>query len=247
MTFEGERLAKVMAAHGVASRRVAEDMIRDGRVRVNDQLQTSPAINVLPHDRIEVDGQLLSTAPKLRVWRMYKPCGVLTTERDPDQRPIVYDLLPRDIPRVVYVGRLDMDTEGLLLFTNRPAFAHYLTSPQNAIPRTYEVRVGGHIDPQKLKAVAEAGWQLDGIQYQPARVSRLRRGDGPYQWLEVVVREGKNHEVRNLMQYLGLTVERLIRSEFGPFSLDGLKSEQVREVPAAFLVHHFAEHIHADH
>ena len=234
-SFEGERIAKVLARAGVCSRRDAERLIAGGRVAVDGEVLISPALNVTDKNVITVDGKPLKAAEETRVWRYHKPPGTITTAKDPQGRPTVFEKLPPEMPRVVSVGRLDFNTEGLLLLTNDGELARHLELPKNAWPRRYRVRVHGHIDHEKLASVAN-GVTISGIRYEPVKIE-IEKGneEGADHWLAVTIREGKNREVRNIMAYLDLQVARLIRVAFGPFPLGKLPRGNVEEVPQCVL------------
>ncbi|NLI74303.1 MAG: rRNA pseudouridine synthase [Euryarchaeota archaeon] len=232
-SFEGERIAKVLSRAGVCSRREAERMIIDGRVAVDGSVLTSPAFNVTDENKITVDGKLISPFEETRVWRYYKPRGTITSERDPHGRPTVFSDLPDSMPRVISVGRLDFNTEGLLLLTNDGELARYLELPSNAWMRRYLVRVSGHVGKRKLDSVAN-GVTIDGVRYGPVKIE-LERSESGNHWLSVSICEGKNREVRNIMSHLGLKVSRLIRVEYGPFSLGKLRKSSVVEVSPRVL------------
>lgn len=231
--FEGERIAKVLARAGVCSRRDAERMIAEGRVAVDGSVLTSPAVNVTRRNAITVDGAPVAPTDETRVWRYHKAPGAITTARDPKGRPTVFDHLPEGIPRVVSVGRLDFNTEGLLLLTNDGELARYLELPKNAWTRRYRVKVNGRVDQRKLSSVA-SGATIDGVRYRPVRIE-VESDEGENHWLSVTINEGKNREVRNIMAYLGLKVARLVRVEYGPFSLGALPRGAVEEVPQRVL------------
>jgi 23S rRNA pseudouridine2605 synthase len=224
----GERIAKVIARAGLCSRREAEKLIEDGRVALNGKRVTSPAVNVTPRDRIAVDGKALPAAEGVRLWRYYKPKGRVTTHRDPQGRPTVFEALPEDLPRVISVGRLDFNTEGLLLLTNDGALARHLESPATGWLRRYRVRAHGDITQAELDRLA-GGIEIDGIRYGPIE-ARLDRVQGTNSWLTIGIREGKNREVRKVMEHLRLTVTRLIRLSFGPFALGELHPGAIEEV-----------------
>lgn len=232
-SFDGERIAKVLARAGVCSRREAERMIAYGRVAVDGTVLTSPAINVTRKNVITVDGRPIAPAEQTRVWRYHKAPGTITAARDPQGRPTVFDRLPEDMPRVVSVGRLDFNTEGLLLLTNDGELARYLELPRNAWTRRYRVKVNGRVDRKKLTSVA-SGTTIDGVRYGPVRIE-VESDEGENHWLSVTVREGKNREVRNIMTHLGLKVARLVRVEYGPFSLGALPRGGIEEVPQKML------------
>jgi 23S rRNA pseudouridine2605 synthase len=234
-SFEGERIAKVLARAGVCSRRYAERLIADGRVVVDGKVLTSPALNVTDKNVITVDGKPLKVAEETRVWRYHKPTGTITTAKDPRGRLTVFQMLPPEIPRVVSVGRLDFNTEGLLLLTNDGELARHLELPQNAWPRRYRVRVHGDVDAGKLASVAN-GVTISGMRYEPVKIEiEKSEAEGADHWLSVTIREGKNREVRNIMAYLGLQVKRLIRMEYGPFKLGKLPRGAIEEVPQRVL------------
>lgn len=230
---EGERIAKRLARAGLCSRRDAERWIAEGRVRVNDTVLTSPAVVVGTRDRIFVDGQPVPEREPTRLWRYHKPEGLVTTARDEKGRPTVFDKLPADMPRVVSIGRLDLTTEGLLLLTNDGALARHLELPATGWPRRYRVRVFGLPDPQQLAALMR-GITLDGVSYGPIEAV-LDRQQGSNAWLTVTLREGKNREVRKVLEHLGLGVNRLIRVAYGPFQLGKLERGAVEEVPRRVL------------
>jgi 23S rRNA pseudouridine2605 synthase len=227
-TPPGDRIAKVLSRAGVASRRDAEKMIAEGRVSVNGKVIDSPALNVTAADRIAVDGKPVGEAEPPRLWLYHKPEGVVTTAKDEKGRPTVFDKLPPDMPRVHTVGRLDLNSEGLLLLTNDGAIKRRLELPSSGWLRRYRVRVKGAPDDATLKPLRD-GITVDGENFQPMQVT-LDRQQGSNAWLTVALREGKNREVRRAMQAIGLTVNRLIRVSYGPFRLGELKPGQVEEV-----------------
>jgi pseudouridine synthase len=226
---KGERLAKAIARHGICSRRDAERLIAEGQVCVNGTLIETPATLVTEADRITVKGQLLETKQPTRLWVFYKPTGVVTTHKDPQGRPTVFSLLPNDLPdHIISVGRLDLMTEGLLLLTNDGEFARKLEHPSSAIPRTYEVRVYGRLDEQKLRRLWR-GVDIDGVSYGPIDCTILTQ-EGSNTWLEMTIKEGKNREIRNIIHYLGGHVNRLIRVAYGPYTLETLSKHDLVEV-----------------
>lgn len=231
--FEGERIAKVLARSGVCSRRDAERMIAEGRVAVDGEVLTSPATNVTRKSAITVDGTPIEPAEETRVWRYHKAPGTLTATRDSKGRPTVFDHLPEHLPRVMSVGRLDFNTEGLLLLTNDGELARHLELPSNAWTRRYRVRVNGRVDRKKLASVY-GGVTIAGVRYGPIKIS-VESSEGDNHWLSVTVREGKNREVRNIMAHLGLKVARLVRVDYGPFSLGPLPRGAIEEVPPRIL------------
>ncbi len=229
----GERIAKRLARAGLCSRREAERWIAEGRVAVEGEVLSSPAVVVQPGDRVTVDGKPLPAPEATRLWRYHKPRGLICAERDPQGRASVFDRLPPALPRVVSVGRLDVASEGLLLLTNDGALARTLELPATGWLRRYRVRVFGRPDPEGLAALAR-GVTVDGVSYGPIEAA-LDRRQGGNAWLTLSLREGRNREVRNVMTHLGLSVNRLIRVAFGPFQLDKLAPGAVREVPRRVL------------
>lgn len=229
----GERIAKRLARAGLCSRRDAERWIADGRVRVDGKRLDTPAVLVTDKSRIVVDGKPLPALAPVQLWRYHKPRGQVTTNRDPERRPTVFDALPAELPRVVSVGRLDFNTEGLLLLTNDGGLARYLELPGTGWTRRYRVRVHGKVDEAGLKSLAK-GITIDGVRYGPveAKLDSAKRDNA---WLSIILREGKNREIRRLMEHLGLQVARLIRLSYGPFQLGDLPRGEVRQVPRRIL------------
>ena len=229
----GERIAKFLARAGVASRRDAEKLIGEGKVRLNNRAVTQPATFVVSGDLVTVAGKLVEPPERTRLWRYHKPDGLMTTHRDPQGRATVFDHLPKAMPRVVSVGRLDLNSEGLLLLTNDGALARRLELPTNGWLRRYRVRVFGAPTPQLLASLAN-GVTVDGTRYGPIEAGLdSRRGDNC--WLSVSLREGRNREIRRVMAHLGLSVTRLIRVAYGPFQLGLLPRSAVEEVPGKVL------------
>ncbi|MBS7702231.1 rRNA pseudouridine synthase [Chelatococcus asaccharovorans] len=222
-----------MARAGVASRRDAEVMIEEGRVAVNGEVLTTPATLVGPEDVILVDGVPMPSRDRTRLWFFHKPRGLVTTAKDPEGRPTVFEALPPDMPRVVTVGRLDINTEGLLLLTNDGGLAKVLAHPTTGWLRRYRVRAYGEIDQAKLDTLAE-GVTVDGMHYGPIE-AKLERAQGDNVWLMLGLREGKNREVKRVLEHLGLRVNRLIRVSFGPFQLGDLGEGAVEELRTAVL------------
>ncbi|MEO5374261.1 MAG: rRNA pseudouridine synthase [Alphaproteobacteria bacterium] len=238
-TDKGERVAKVLARAGVCSRREAERLIAEGRVRVNGQVLTTPAVLVGETDLVAVDGKPLAAREKTRLWRFHKPRGLVTTHRDPEGRPTVFGALPPDLPRVISVGRLDLTSEGLLLLTNDGTLARKLELPATGWVRRYRVRVHGTVEPARLVAL-EKGITIDGVAYGPIK-ALLDRTQGSNAWLTVGLREGKNREIRRVMEHMGWTVSRLIRVSYGPFQLGLLAEGAVEEVPGRILKEQLGE------
>ena len=229
----GERIAKWLARAGVASRRDAEKLIAEGKVQLNNQPVAHPATFVRSDDLVVVDGAVVEPPERTRLWRYNKPVGLVTTHREPQGRPTVFERLPPGMPRVISVGRLDLTSEGLLLLTNDGALARKLELPATGWLRRYRVRVHGMPDERKLAALAN-GVTIDGIAYGPIEAGLdSRKGDNA--WLTVSLREGRNREVRRVMAHLGLAVTRLIRIAYGPFQLGTLPRGASDEVPARVL------------
>ena len=229
----GERIAKMMARAGVASRREAERMILEGRVSVNGRKIASPALDILPSDQVRIDGKPMEAPQETRLWLYYKPVGLVTSESDEKGRQPVFDALPRDLPRVMSVGRLDLNSEGLLLLTNDGELKRRLELPATAWLRRYRVRVNGN--PTELTFdPLRRGATIDGEDFAPMEI-RLDSQQGANAWLTVGIREGRNREIRRAMAHVGLQVNRLIRIGYGPFKLAGLEVNEVREVKRRIL------------
>ncbi|HEY4251291.1 MAG TPA: pseudouridine synthase [Roseomonas sp.] len=229
----GERIAKWLARCGVASRRDAEALIAEGRVRLENKVVTTPATFIKPGDLVTVDGKMVAEPERTRLFRYHKPAGLVTTHRDPEGRPTVFDNLPAGLPRLVSVGRLDLNSEGLLLLTNDGALARKLELPANGWLRRYRARVHGEVDERALAALAK-GVSIEGVAYGPIEAG-LDSRQGTNAWLTVALREGKNREVRRVMAHLGLGVTRLIRVAYGPFQLGLLPKGSAEEVNAKVL------------
>ena len=230
MAEQGERLAKRMAGAGLCSRRVAETWIAAGRVQVNGKTITTPACVVTEADDIRVDGlPLPRQTEKPRLFMFYKPKGVLCTASDPQGRRTVFDLLPPTLPRLVLVGRLDLNSEGLLLLTTHGGLAEQLMHPRTGLARTYRVRFKGQMRPAYIKRMTE-GMTVEGVTYRPMQVQMDDVRDGANQWATITIHEGKNREIRKVMGAFDLPVNRLLRVAYGPFMLADLKPGQIREV-----------------
>lgn len=232
-TGKGERIARRLARAGLCSRREAERWIEAGRVVVDGEKLTTPAFLVTDASRIVVDGKPLQATEPTRLWRYHKKAGLMTTHRDPQNRTTLFELLPAAMPRVVSVGRLDINSEGLLLLTNDGALARRLELPANGWLRRYRVRVHGKPEPEQLASL-ERGVTVEGVRYGPIKAV-LDRQQGANAWLTVAITEGRNREVRKIMAHLGFSVTRLIRVSYGPFQLGLLEPGEVDEVPARVL------------
>jgi 23S rRNA pseudouridine2605 synthase len=229
----GERIAKYLSRAGVASRRDAEALIEAGKVRMNNAPVTHPAVFVTAGDLVVVEGKAVATPDRTRLWRYHKPDGLVTTHKDPEGRPTVFEKLPAELPRVISIGRLDLTSEGLLLLTNDGALSRQLELPATGWLRRYRVRVHGGVDPAKLERLA-GGMVVDGVKFGPieAVVDSKQRANT---WLSVSLREGKNREIRRVMDALLLPVTRLIRVAYGPFQLGHLPRGAVEEVNGKIL------------
>jgi len=237
----GERIAKVVSRAGLASRRDAEEWIVQGRVTVNGRVINSPALDVTANDVITVDGKPLPPRERTRLFLFHKPRGLMTTHADPEGRPTVFDNLPEGLPRLISVGRLDFNTEGLLLLTNDGGLARALELPETGWLRRYRVRAHGEVTQAQLDEL-KRGVEVDGVKYGPIDAT-LERDQGANVWLVFAIREGKNREVRNVMAHLGLEVNRLIRISYGPFQLAELPEGAVEEVKTRVLREQLGEKI----
>lgn len=232
-----ERIAKVIARAGLCSRRDAEAWIRKGRVAVNGKVLDSPAFTVTDADKIVVDGKPLKRAEQARLFLYHKPVGLVTTHKDEKGRATVFEQLPSHLPRLISVGRLDLNTEGLLLLTNDGELARYLELPQTGWTRSYRVRVRGKVEQETLDSL-QKGITVEGMRYKgiKARLEDVSKGqDKANSWISMTLREGKNREIRRVMEALGLEVNRLIRISYGPFQLGKMKVQEVKEIPAPVL------------
>lgn len=230
---EGDRIAKLLARAGIASRREVERMIEEGRVKIGDEVVTTPATLLTSLKSVSVDGKMVGPIAAPRLFRFHKPAGLITAERDPTGRPTIYTALrnsmPKDAPRVMPVGRLDVNTEGLLLMTNDGELKRALELPSTGIPRTYRARTFGDISQARLEELME-GVEIDGVRYGPINAN-LERSANRNKWIELTLTEGKNREVRRVLEHLGLEVSRLLRTSYGPFELADLQRGSVEEIP----------------
>jgi len=231
---ELQRIAKLLARAGIASRREVERMIAEGRVAVGGTPVETPATLLASLHGVTVDGKPVRAPAPARLFRFHKPAGLLTTERDPKGRPTIYDRLPKGLPRVIPVGRLDLNTEGLLLLTTDGELKRQLELPSSGVERTYRARVFGEVSQARLETLIE-GIEIDGVRYGPIDAN-LERRTGRNAWIELKLTEGKNREVRRVLEHLGLQVSRLIRTAYGPFLLADLPAGAVDEVKQHDLV-----------
>ena len=237
----GERVAKYLASAGVASRRDVERMIADGRVSVNGRVLDTPAFKVTGREKILLDGKPVQRPDATRLWRYHKPAGLVTTNKDPEGRPTIFGGLPSDMPRVLTVGRLDLNTEGLLLLTNDGELARAMELPATGLKRSYRARAYGRIQQKELDRLRD-GIVHEGVTYGSID-AKLDRVTGSNCWIDVSLAEGKNREVRQALEAIGLKVNRLIRVSYGPFRLDDLGPGALEEVPASELLSELSPHI----
>lgn len=230
---QGEKIAKVLARAGLCSRREAERWVEAGRVEVDGKTVETPALRVTDITGILVDGKPLPEAEETRLWRYHKPTGLMTTHSDPEGRPTVFEKMPSDMPRVISVGRLDFNSEGLLLMTNNGELARALELPERGWTRRYRVRVHGAVDEEALRKL-KRGIKVGDVKYGPIQ-AKLDQVQGSNAWLTVTLTEGKNREIRRVMEHIGLQVTRLIRIAYGPFQLGKLERGRVEEVPRRVL------------
>ncbi len=235
---EGDRIAKLLARAGIASRREVERMIADGRVALDGKVLDTPAVKLTSLRGVAVDGKPVAQPEPARLYRFHKPTGLLTTERDPKGRATIYDALrnalPKDAPRLMPVGRLDFTTEGLLLLTNDGELKRAMELPSSGVPRTYRARAFGEITQAQLDELIE-GVTIDGVHYGKIEADLERGGQGRNNWVELTLTEGKNREVRRVLEHLGLKVNRLIRTAYGPFELGDLGRGQAMAISKAEL------------
>ena len=229
----GERIAKRLARAGVCSRRDAERWIAEGRGMLNGTLLDTPAVLVTDADKIVVDGRVIGDAPATRMWRYHKPSGLVTSHRDEQGRDTIFEHLPADMPRVISVGRLDLNSEGLLLLTNDGALSRHLELPTTGWSRQYRVRAFGRVGDGMIKILAK-GVRVEGVQYGPIQLE-VERQQGSNVWLHMTLHEGKNREIRRVLSHFGVEVNRLIRESYGPFHLGKLPVGKVEEVGAGAI------------
>ncbi len=228
-----QRIAKLLARAGVASRREVERMIAEGRIALNGEKLTTPATLLQDLSGVSVDGKAVRPAASTRLFRFYKPQATLTAARDPKERPTIYDRLPSGLPRLMPVGRLDFMTEGLLLLTNDGELKRQLELPKTGVVRTYRARAFGRVTQDQLERLAE-GVTVEGVRYGSINAN-LERRTGSNCWIEMSLTEGKNREVRRVLAHLGLQVSRLIRTAYGPFTIEGLDAGQIDEIDEGAL------------
>lgn len=240
-----DRIAKALARAGVGSRRDVEKLIAEGRVALNGRVLTTPAVKVEPGDILTVDGQVVGEAEPTRLFRYHKPVGLMTTHKDPQGRPTVFGALPEGLPRLISVGRLDINSEGLLLLTNDGGLARGLELPATGVMRRYRARAHGRITQERLDKL-QAGVTVEGVRYGPieAKLDKAKEGpQGANLWITVTLAEGKNREVRRVLESLGLKVNRLIRLSYGPFALGTLEVGEIEEVGPRVIREQLAEYI----
>lgn len=231
-----ERIAKVIARAGVCSRREAERWIQEGRVSLNGIVLDTPATTVLPSDQIDIDGKRLPQHDSTRLWACHKPRGIVTTHFDPGGRETLFEILPRDLPpHIISVGRLDLMSEGLILLTNDGELARKLEHPSSNIPRTYHVRIYGEMNSQEMTKLA-TGISVNDVDYGPIQW-KFGPQKGHNQWIEMTLYEGKNREIRKIVDHLGGRVNRLVRVSYGPFKLGALEIAEVEEIPIEKFQH----------
>ena len=231
MSEKGERIAKVIANSGYCSRRDAEKLISEGRVKVNGKTIDTPVV-LITDQSIKIDNKLLQRREKTKLWIFNKPKGYIVTNNDPQGRKNIYSLLPKSMPRVISIGRLDMDTEGLLLLTNNGDLSRYIEHPTTAWTRQYLAKVHGNINilVSNIDKIGKNGLVVDDIKYAPVKITIEKQSETTNTWLRVTITEGKNKEVRNIMDYFGLKVVKLKRVSFGPFQLGKLETGKVKLV-----------------
>jgi len=229
---KGQRIAKIIANSGYCSRREAERLIADGIVKVNGKIIDNPAI-LITDQSIKINDKLINPKQKPKIWIFHKPKNTIVSNNDPQNRQTIFDILPENLPRVITIGRLDINTEGLLLLTNNGAIARHIELPQTAWSRNYRVRVFGRVNMNELKKL-EKGIKINGIKYGSIKAEMEREGDFN-SWLKVSLKEGKNREIKKVLEYFGLQVNRLIRISFGPFQLGSLAVGEVKAIEDKML------------
>ncbi len=241
---EGERIAKYLARAGIASRREVEAMIERGEVQVNGKKLKTPAFKVTSRDHIQVNGNRVNAHEPVRVWRYHKPSGLITSTNDPEGRRTIFDELSKALPRTVTIGRLDLTTEGLLLLTNDGGLARAMELPKTGLPRLYRARAHGKITQAELDTLKDGVTLGDGTQFTSI-IATLERETGANNWITLELTEGKNREVRKALEHLGLQVNRLIRTQYGPFELGDLRPGAVEEIPGNLLRSQLSDKIDA--
>ena len=231
--IKGERIAKRIAAAGICSRRDAERLIEEGCVKLNGEKVMTPATLVGPDDKITVKGKAISAPQAVRVFAFHKPVGLITTTKDEEGRPTVFDGLPAELPRLVSIGRLDINSEGILLLTTSGELARYLELPARGFARVYRVRVFGEVGAGKLDRLKN-GITVEGVRYGPI-LAEIERSGSKNAWLRVTIHEGKNREIRRVMEHIGLQVNRLVRVAYGPFELGSIPRGAIMEIPLTFV------------
>lgn len=231
-TQEGVRIAKYIADCGYCSRRDAEKLILEGLVKVNGKVISSPTVKITDHS-VKINNKLINNQQRTRLFIINKPKSCLTSHKDPQDRPLVFDLVPKELPRLVSVGRLDFNTEGLLLLTNNGQLSKYISDPKTGWIRKYRARVYGKVDLDRLKRL-EGGVKIDGIFYKSIK-AEVESQSGSNSWLKISITEGKNREIRKVMEYIDLKVNRLIRTSFGPFNLGNLPNGNIKEVKKSVI------------
>lgn len=239
-TQKGERIAKMLARSGVGSRRAVERMIAAGMVKQGDQVITTPATLITSVEGITVDGMVVKPPEPTKIWKYHKPAGRMTTYYDPDGRPTVFEAMPENMPRVLSVGRLDLNTEGLLLLTNDGELSRWLELPSTGWVRTYKVRCHGYFDREKVDEIRR-GITIEDVKYRGVRININEKREKSNIWLTISITEGKNREVRKLLDYIGLQVTRLIRLSYGPFELGEMNRGGIEEVTVKDMLEHCAE------
>lgn len=237
---KGERIAKMLARAGVGSRRAVERMIEAGMVKQGDTLITTPATLITSVEGITVDGMVVKPPEPTKIWKYHKPAGRMTTYYDPEGRPTVFEAMPENMPRVLSVGRLDLNTEGLLLLTNDGELSRWLELPSTGWVRTYKVRCHGYFDREKVAEIRR-GITIEDVKYRGVKININESREKSNIWLTISITEGKNREVRKLLDYIGLQVTRLIRLSYGPFELEEMKRGDIQEVAVKDMLLHCAE------